>query len=456
MTQTLTVSKKTRTVKSASSKVKADGATRTIGSGARATTAKGGRSGLNTKYAFAGVGADVAKAVGKVGRPVWAEVSTSALTYNLEAIRKFVNPENELRNTPRLVLSIVKGNGYGHGGPQVAKILEKAGSDWFGVTSAAEGIEVRKAGVKKPILVLTSYWPGEEKNLLKYELTPVVHRIEQLAQLNRAAAKDDKRDPLSFHLKIDSGMNRLGIASNEIDEFAAQLAKCQSLRLGGVMTHFASSEAFLASPVGEQTREQEEHFFVALERLRALGVDPGIVHLANSAAIASRPETWGDMVRPGVILYGYHPGYDPQEKREEAEKKLPLKPAMSLRTRIISVRKIPAGAGVGYGMKFVATRPSVIAVLAAGYGDGVHRSLGMRGNVLVRGKQAPIIGIVSMDVTMIDVTETSGIEVGDVVTIYGTDGEHLLATNAVARGIGTVTSDLMCGVTARVPRVYTE
>ena len=320
----------------------------------------------------------MAKAVSKVGRPVWAEVSTSALKYNLEAIRKFVNPEDEQRATPRLVLSIVKGNGYGHGGPEVAKILEKAGSDWFGVTSAAEGIEVRKAGVKKPILVLTSFWPGEEKNLLKYDLTPVVHRIEQLAQLNRAAAKDDKRDPLSFHLKIDSGMNRLGIASNEIDEFAAQLAKCQSLRLGGVMTHFASSEAFASSPVGAQTREQEEHFFVALERLRALGVDPGIVHLANSAAIASRPETWGDMVRPGVILYGYHPGYDPQEKREEAEKKLPLKPAMSLRTRIINLRNISAGAGVGYGMKFVATRPSVIAVLAAGYGDGVHRSLGTK------------------------------------------------------------------------------
>ncbi len=458
MTQTLTVSKKTRTVKAASSKANSEGivSSKVVGKPAITTTGKIGRSGLNTKYAFAGVGADVAKAVGKVGRPVWAEISTSALTYNLDAIRKFVNPEDELRNTPRLVLSIVKGNGYGHGGPQVAKILEKAGSDWFGVTSAAEGIEVRKAGVKKPILVLTSFWPGEEKNLLKYDLTPVVHRIEQLAQLNRAAAKDDKRDPLSFHLKIDSGMNRLGIASNEIDEFAAQLAKCQSLRLGGVMTHFASSEAFSSSPVGAQTREQEEHFFVALERLRALGVDPGIVHLANSAAIASRPETWGDMVRPGVILYGYHPGYDPQEKREEAEKKLPLKPVMSLRTRIINLRKIPAGAGVGYGMKFVATRPSVIAVLAAGYGDGVHRSLGTRGNVLVRGKLAPIVGIVSMDVTMIDVTDVSGVEMGDVVTIYGTDGEQLLATNAVARGIGTVTSDLMCAVSARVTRVYTE
>jgi len=456
MTQILTVSKKTRTVKAATAKAKADGAGISKTTGKAATTAASGRGGLNTKYALAGVGADVAKAVSKVGRPVWAEISTSALTYNLDAIRKFVNPEDEQRATPRLVLSIVKGNGYGHGGPEVAKILEKAGSDWFGVTSAAEGIEVRKAGVKKPILVLTSFWPGEEKNLLKYDLTPVVHRIEQLAQLNRAAAKDDKRDPLSFHLKIDSGMNRLGIASNEIDEFAAQLAKCQSLRLGGVMTHFASSEAFSASPVGAQTREQEEHFFVALERLRALGVDPGIVHLANSAAIASRPETWGDMVRPGVILYGYHPGYDPQEKREEAEKKLPLKPTMSLRTRIINLRNIPAGAGVGYGMKFVATRPSVIAVLAAGYGDGVHRSLGTKGNVLVRGKLAPIVGIVSMDVTMIDVTDISGVDIGDVVTIYGTDGEQLLATNAVARGIGTVTSDLMCAVTARVPRVYTE
>ncbi|HEY2822167.1 MAG TPA: alanine racemase [Candidatus Acidoferrum sp.] len=454
MTQTLTAGKKTRTVKSASSKANADGVSKTAGK--TTAVAPRGRSGLNVKYALAGVGADVAKVVSKVGRPVWAEVSTSALTYNLDAIRKFVNPENEMRQTPRLVLSIVKGNGYGHGGPQVAKILEKAGSDWFGVTSAAEGIEVRKAGVKKPILVLTSFWPGEEKNLLKYDLTPVVHRIEQLAQLNRAAAKDDKRDPLSFHLKIDSGMNRLGIASNEVDEFAAQLAKCQSLRLGGVMTHFASSEAFSTSAVGAQTREQEEHFFVALERLRALGVDPGIVHLANSAAIASRPETWGDMVRPGVILYGYHPGYDPQEKREEAEKQLPLKPAMSLRTRIINLRRIPAGSGVGYGMKFVATRPSVIAVLAAGYGDGVHRSLGTKGTVLVRGKSAPIVGIVSMDVTMIDVTDVNGVEIGDVVTIYGTDGENLLAANVVARGIGTVTSDLLCAVTARVPRVYRE
>jgi alanine racemase len=390
----------------------------------------------------------------EVRRPVWADVSLSALTYNLQAIREFVNPPEEKRKTPRKVLSIVKGNGYGHGGPQVAQILEKAGSDWFGVTSASEGIEVRKAGIRQPILVLTSFWPGEEENLLKHNLTPVIHRCDQLAPLDHAASKSRSRIPFSFHLKMDTGMNRLGIAPSDVDCFAGQLAKCRHLQLGGVLTHFASSEAFAPSAQGQQTREQEEHFFVALERLRALGVDPGIVHLANSAAIAVRPETWADMVRPGVILYGYHPGYDPPEQRSEAEKKLPLKPVMSLRTRIISLRRVPAGASVGYGGKFVTERPSVIGVLAAGYGDGVHRSLGNRGCVLVRGELAPIVGIVSMDVTMIDVTEVPGVELGDLVTIYGVDGEHVHPASQVARGIGTVTSDLLCAVSARVPRLY--
>jgi alanine racemase len=389
------------------------------------------------------------------GRPVWAEISTSALTHNLRAIRDFVNPPNETRKTPRKVLSIVKGNGYGHGGPQVAKILEKAGSDWFGVTCTNEGVDVRKAGVRKPILVLTSFWPGEEANLLKYDLTPVVHRCEQLAPLERAAAKRSPRKPVSFHLKMDTGMNRLGIASSDVECFARQLAKCKHLRLSGVMTHFASSEAFGPSPQGQQTREQEERFFGALDRLRKLGIDTGIVHLANSAAIASRPESWGDMVRPGVILYGYHPGYDPAEQRAEAERRLPLKPVMSLRTRIISLRRVPTGSGVGYGAKFIPQRASVIAVLAAGYGDGIHRSLSNgRGCVLLRGKLVPIVGIVSMDVTMIDVTDVDGVEIGDVATIYGTDGEHINPANAVARSIGTVTSDLLCAVTARVPRVY--
>lgn len=387
-------------------------------------------------------------------RPVWAEVSLGRLAHNLAAIRQYVNPPEENRKAPRKILSIVKGNGYGHGGPQVAKALEKAGSDWFGVTCTDEGIAVREAGVRRPILVLTGFVAGEEARLLKHDLTAVVHRCDQLPLLERAAARSGGK-PASFHVKIDTGMNRLGIALSDVDCFARQVGKCRHLQLTGIFSHFASSEVFTDSAAGKQTQEQEERFYAALDRLGALGLDPGLVHLANSAAIVSRPETWADMVRPGAILYGYHPGYDPMEKREEAERLLPLKPVMSLRSKIIHLRRVPAGAGVGYDATFLPKRPSLVGVLAAGYGDGLHRSLGNRGSVLVRGKLAPIVGIVSMDVTMIDVTDIEGVAVGDVATVYGPDdcGQVLLA-NRVARSIGTVTSDLLCGVSQRVERIY--
>ncbi len=387
-------------------------------------------------------------------RPVWAEISLGALAFNLEAIRKHVNPPQEKRKTPRKVLCIVKGNGYGHGGPEVARALEKAGSDWFGVTCTDEGIAVRKNGVRKPVLVLTSFVPGEESRLVEHDLTAVIHRCEQLALLDRAAARRGGKKRVPFHLKIDTGMNRLGIASTDVECFARQLGKCKNIQLTGIFSHFASSGVFTDTAVGQQTREQEERFYAALERLRVLGIDTGIVHLANSAAIVSRPETWADMVRPGAILYGYHPGYDPVEKREEAEARLPLKPVMSLRSRIISLRNVPQGAGVGYDSAFVAQRPSRIGVLAAGYGDGIHRSLGNRGNVLLRGQLAPIVGIISMDVTMIDVTDIEGVEIGEVATVHGTDGKQVLPANRVARSIGTVTSDLLCAVSQRVPRLY--
>ena len=389
-----------------------------------------------------------------IGRPVWADISLSALTHNLRAIRDLVNPESEKRTTPRKVLCIVKGNGYGHGGPQVARALEKAGADWFGVTGATEGQQVRKAGVRKPILALTSFWPGEEAQLLANKISPAIIRCEQLAALDSAASKRKfAKRSVGFHLKIDTGMNRLGIAPTDVECFARQYEKSSRLKLEGVFTHFASSEVF-DGPIATQNRRQEESFYKAVERLRALRIDPGIIHLANSAAIALRPETWADMVRPGAILYGYHPGYDPIERRIQAEKELPLRPVMSLRARIINIRNVPAGDGVGYGSKFLPTRASKIAVLAAGYGDGIHRSLGNKGSVLVRGVLAPIVGIVSMDVTMIDVTEVPDVALGDVATFYGTDGDHVLPANLVARGIGTVTSDLLCAVSARVPRIY--
>jgi alanine racemase len=327
----------------------------------------------------------------------------------------------------------------------VAKALEKAGSDWFGVASAAEGIELRKNGVRKPILVLGGYWPGEEKNLLECNLTPAIHRCEQLAAFESAAAKLRKKH-VAIQLKVDTGMNRLGIAPSDADCFARQLSRCPHLELDGVFTHFASSEVLNDSPTGIQTYLQTELFYKAVNRLRALRVDTGLLHLANSAAIAARPETWADMVRPGAILYGYHPGIEPIERRK--------RPVMSLRARLIGLRTVAAGESVGYNASWIAQRPSKTAVLAAGYGDGIHRSLGNRGSVAIRGHRAPIIGIISMDVTLLDVSEVPDVVIGDVATVYGTDGENLYPANVIARSIGTVTSDLLCAVSQRVPRFY--
>jgi len=388
-----------------------------------------------------------------VGRPVWAEVSLTALRHNLDAIRDYVNPASEKRKIPRKVLSIVKGNGYGHGGPEVSKALEKFGSDWFGVASAGEGIELRKAGVRKPILVLGGFWPGEEQNLVAHNLTPAIHRSEQLALLNAAAIKARKKH-VEFHLKVDTGMNRLGMAADEVDCLANELAKCKHLELTGTFTHLASSEVFTDTPTGRETPQQLKLFFGALDRLRARCVSYGIVHIANSAAIAARPEAWADMVRPGAVLYGYHPGFDPINLRTEYEAKLALRPVMSLRARLITIRSIPAGAGVGYNSSWVAKRPSIVAVLAAGYADGIHRSLGNHGSVHIHGHRAPIIGIVSMDVAMLDVTDVPGVAIGDIATLYGSEGDNIYPANVIARSIGTVTSDLLTRVGRRVPRFY--
>ena len=388
-----------------------------------------------------------------VGRPVWAEVSLSTLRQNFEAIREYVNPPSEKRKIARKVLSIVKGNGYGHGGPEVSKALEKFGSDWFGVASAGEGMELRQAGVSKPVLVLGGFWPGEEGNLIAQDLTPAIHRCEHLALFEAAAAKTRKRR-VKIHLKIDTGMNRLGLSPNEMDCFARQLAKCKHLELDGTFTHLASSEVLTDTPTGHQTEQQLERLQAAIDRLRALGVSPGVVHVANSAAIAARPESWADMVRPGALLYGYHPGFDPMDRRFEFEAKLRLRPVMSLRARIINLRSIPMGVSVGYNGSWVAKRPSRVAVIAAGYGDGIHRSLGNRGSVAIRGHVAPIIGIVSMDVVMLDVTDVPEVAIGEIATVYGTDGDKVYPANVVARSIGTVTSDLISGMGRRVQRFY--
>jgi len=384
------------------------------------------------------------------GRPVWAEVRLNALAGNLRAIRRHVNPPPVGRRARRCkVLAVVKANAYGLGAAPVAKALAKAGADWFGVTCTAEGAELREAGIRQPILLLTGFWPGEERRMLEYRLTPAITRCEQLCALERAAARA-RCAPVGFHLKIDTGMSRLGISPSDVVCFARVLADCPHLRLEGTFTHFASSEVFTA----EQTELQEKFFAGALERLRGLGIQPGLVHMANSAALAARPSTWADMVRPGAVLYGYHQFYDPPGRKAEIEAKLPLTPALSLRARLISLRDVAPGQGVGYNARFVARQPSRIAVLAAGYADGLVRGLTNRGSVIVRGQFAPLVGTISMDLAMADVTGIEGARVGDVATIYGADGPARQSVSDIAHTLGTVTSDLLCALGKRVPRFY--
>jgi alanine racemase len=383
------------------------------------------------------------------GRPIWAEIRLGALTRNLRAIQKRVNPPGTPAAARRKILAIVKANAYGHGAVPVARALERAGTEWFGVTCSAEGMELRKGGIRNRILLLTGFWPGEEKHLIQNRLTPAVTRCEQLRLLERAAAREH-RGKVAVHLKIDSGMARLGIAPSDVPCVARTLADCPHLQLEGIFTHFASSEVF----TDEKTEQQQKAFASVLEHLRSLGVEAPLIHLANSAAVATRPFTWANMVRPGLILYGYHQSYDPPDHNRVAAEALPLLPVLSLRTRVISLRDVPVGQGVGYNGRWTASRPSRVAVMAAGYADGLPRALTNRGRLIIRGQYAPMVGTVSMDLTAADVTDLPDVRVGDVATIYGHDGDASIPISEVARLIGTVTSDLCCAIGQRVPRFY--
>lgn len=386
----------------------------------------------------------MAKAIHLEGRPVWAEISLRAILHNLKVIRTHIGRE-------RKILAVVKSNAYGLGAVPIAKALQKAGTEWFGVTCSNEGVELREAGIRKPILVLTGFWPGEEKRLLENDLTPTVNRVSDLRHLERAAKSSRKKGRrFRFHLKINTGMNRLGISPSEVDAFAKELAACPHIELEGTYTHFASAEDFTSS----QTADQEKLFRGCLDRLRALGVSPGIVHMANSGAICARPSTWEDMVRPGAILYGYHQGFTPPEKKLEVMKQMPLEPCLSLRARIISLRDVAAGQGVGYGARFVTEGPSRIAVINAGYADGIVRSRTNRGCALLRGRRVPLVGVISMDLTALDVTSVPDAQLGDVISIYGKDKNDAIHVSDVAREVGTVTSDLLCALGRRVPKYY--
>src|SRR5256712_7696082 len=295
------------------------------------------------------------------GRPVWAEIRLSALAHNMKAIRRHVNPAGQSGSRPpRKILAVVKANAYGNVRVPVAAAVPRAGADWSGVTCTAEGIELREGKTRKPILVLTGFWPGEEKRLIEYDLTPAITRCEQLRPLERAAARVRRR--IKFHVKFQTGMNRLGLSPAEVPCFARTLASCPHIECEGIFTHFASSEVFTNDSVEKQQKEFER----ILEHLRGLGVSAPLMHLPNSPAAASRPETWPTMVRPGLVSYGNHQPSERPELPAQPNPTLPLQPALALRARLISLRDTAPGQAVGYNGGWGAQRPLPVPVILAG------------------------------------------------------------------------------------------
>jgi alanine racemase len=344
------------------------------------------------------------------------------------------------------VLGVVKADAYGHGAAEVSSILESEGAKWLAVSSVDEGIALRRAGRKARILVMAGFLPQEREALLEYELTPAVHSLEDIAELDRFAMAAQK--PISYHLKIDTGMARLGTRA-EPRQILATLKKTPLARLEGLMTHFASAADYTSS----QTDHQVTMFQSVSAQFSAAGVNPAYVHLASTNAIAyARRDAWHNMVRPGHALYGYV-----SPARGDAPKAiLDVRPALTWKAKILAVKDVPEGTLVGYGGSYRVPRPMRIGILAAGYADGLPHRLSNKGKVIAGGKPAAILGTVSMDLTTIDISHAPWLKPGDDVTLLGREGDMSLDAQQIAKLAGTISYNVLCGINARVHRVYVD
>ena len=341
-------------------------------------------------------------------------------------------------------MPVVKADAYRHGALEVSRVLEKEGARWLAVSNVDEGVALREAGIGTRILVMADFLPVEREALLEHQLTPVLHSLEDIASLNALAERTGA--PALYHLKIDSGMGRLG-TQEEPEAILAAIRANPSARLEGIMTHFASAADYGSS----QTELQVARFHRVTEALVAGGVRPHYLHLSSTTPIAyGRKVAWGSMVRPGHAIYGY---VSPS-RGDAPERVLSVQPALSWKTVILAVKDLPEGALIGYGGMYRAARPTKIAVLAAGYADGIPHRLSNRGRVIAGGKLAPIIGAVSMDVTTIDITQLPQLRVGDPVTLLGAEGDIRIDAQQIARTAGTISYSVLCGISARVKRVY--
>lgn len=367
----------------------------------------------------------------------WVEVSRGQIAANYRAVRAAAGPEVEL-------MPVVKADAYRHGAVEVSRVLEHEGARWLAVSNTDEGIALREAGITARILVMADFLPFTRRAMLDFDLTPVLHDTSDLAALETLAAQ--RGAPAACHLKLDTGMGRLGTRATA-EEIARAAAACPHVAIEGLMTHFASSANY-SSP---QTGQQVAKFREVAAALAARGIRPRWIHASSSNPVVyGRTETFGNMVRPGHVIYGY---VSPVLGKAPA-RVVEVKPALAWKTTVLAVKDVSAGAQIGYGGIFRAEREMRIAVLAAGYADGVPHRLSNKGRVIARGRFAPIVGAVSMDVMTIDASGAPELRVGDAVTLLGTEGELAIDAQEMARTAGTISYAVLCGISARVKRVF--
>ncbi len=368
------------------------------------------------------------------GPPTVAEIDLVALGSNYRAIRETGGGAE--------LMAVVKADAYGHGAVEVARALRAEGCAHFGVARVSEARELRAAGVRERIYLLGGFLAAEAGEIVALNLTPFVYDAALIAPLQRAV-EAQARAGFHIHLKIDSGATRLGILPDELERAIAELDRAPSLEVEGVCTLLVNA----GDPQSPVTDAQLETFNAATARLRAAGIRPPVAHVANSAASVLRPDAHYSLLRPGLAIYGLPPVLAVRERIE-------LRPVMTFKTRVLQVKRVAAGVGVSYGHTFVTPRPSAIGVLAVGYADGYRRGLQHGGEVMIRGRRAPVVGAVCMDLTMVDLTDVPGASVGDEVILWGGAGEAMISVNDIARLAQTISYEMLCTVGKRVPRVY--
>jgi alanine racemase len=379
---------------------------------------------------------------------IWAEVDLSAIAHNVRELRRLTRPQAR-------VMAVVKANGYGHGALEVARTALANGAEWLGVARLAEAIPLREAGFGAPIMVFGYTPPADAGRLIDYDLRQSVYSLAAARAYSAAAAARSNR--IRVHLKVDTGMGRLGmvpaalsgktpghaVGEDFIREVTA-IARLPGLDAEGIFTHFAASD----SADTTYARQQLALFLDVLSALRAAGLEFAVRHAANSAAVIALPESHLDLVRPGIALYGLRPS-------DEVDlTSISLQPAMALKARIIHLKSVPAGACISYGMTYCTPAPTVIATIPAGYADGYRRLLSSRGEMLVGGRRVPVVGRVCMDLTMLDVGTVPDACIEDEVVIFGRQGNEFISADDLARELGTINYEIVCDLTTRVPRVY--